>query len=387
MKNLHILLSGLLLLPCLAQAQERPQIKNGDFESWTFDGENLPDYFNSFQTADGSWAGSGYSASNRQVKRSTDTRPGSSGKYSCLIWSRKIQFLWIKVIAQGNMTTGRLHAGATSADDPDNYNYSDRDGSNTNNGFTNPCAMPFTGRPDSLVAWVKFSPNGTDSSHPYAKLAAIIHDDCDYRDIYNKTYDQSKLVATAANNTIAKTNGWKRISIPFVYTGNSAQPRYILLSVATNAYPGGGNENDQLLIDDIQLIYNPTSYDLSIPSQGWASMYVDFPVKVPSGYTAYYVTGLVAGYARMTAIEAGSTIPAKTAVIVKGKAGSTASFERSPSRPVTISGNILKGTVSNESCGNRKVLVLSSGSEPGRALFAPLKGTTLAANKAYIEVQ
>ena len=135
-----------------------------------------------------------------------------------------------------------------------------------------------------------------------------------------------------------------------------------------------------LLIDDIQLIYNPTSYDLSIPSQGWASMYVDFPVKVPSGYTAYYVTGLVAGYARMTAIEAGSTIPAKTAVIVKGKAGSTASFERSPSRPVTISGNILKGTVSNESCGNRKVLVLSSGSEPGRALFAPLKGTTLAAN-------
>ena len=59
MKNLHILLSGLLLLPCLAQAQERPQIKNGDFESWTFDGENLPDYFNSFQTADGSWAGSG----------------------------------------------------------------------------------------------------------------------------------------------------------------------------------------------------------------------------------------------------------------------------------------------------------------------------------------
>ncbi len=387
MKNIHILLSGLLLLPCLVRAQERPQITNGDFESWTFDGENLPDYFNSFQTADGGYASYGYSSSNRQVKRSTDTRPGSSGRYSCLIWSRQISFLWIKVIAQGNMTTGRIHAGGSSATDADNYNYSDRDGSNTKNGFTNPCAMPFTGRPDSLVAWVKFVPNGTDSSHPYAKVAAIIHDDCDYRDIYNQTFDQSKLVATAANNTIAKTNGWKRISVPFVYTGNSAQPKYILLSAATNAYPGGGHENDQLFIDDIQLIYQPTSFDLSIPSQGWASMYVDFPVKVPSGCTAYYVTELVAGYAKMTAIEAGSTIPAKTAVIVKGTAGTTASFVRSPSRPVTVSGNILKGTVSDESCGSRKVLVLSSGSEPGRALFAPLKGTTLAANKAYIEVQ
>ena len=387
MKKTYTLLAALLLLPGLATAQEKPQITNGDFETWTFDGENLPNHFNSFQTADGTYAGSGYSSGNRQVKRSTDTRPGSSGKYSCQIWARKIQFLWIKVIAQGNLTTGRLHAGATSADDPDNYNYSDRDGSNTNNGVTNPCSMPFTGRPDSLVAWVKFIPNGTDSSHPYAKISAIIHDDCDYRDIYNKTYDASKLVATAANNTISKTNGWKRLSIPFVYTGNSAQPKYILLSAATNAYPGGGNEDDKLFIDDIELIYNPTGYDLSIPSQGWASMYVDFPVKVPAGYTAYYVTELVAGYAKMAAVKAGETLPAKTAVIVKGRADSTASFERSSAQPVNVTGNILKGTLTDESCGGRNVLVLSTGSTSKRAKFAPLKGTTLAANKAYIEVQ
>ena len=161
MKKIHILLLA-AALPCSLLAQDRPQITNGDFETWTFDGVNLPNYFNSFQTADGTFSGTAYSSSNRQVQRSTDVRPGSSGKYSCDIWSRKV---W-GVNAQGNLTTGRVHASAMIATGKNNYNYSDRDGSNTNNGVKNPCAMPFTGKPDSLVAWVKFVPGGTDSSHP-----------------------------------------------------------------------------------------------------------------------------------------------------------------------------------------------------------------------------
>lgn len=381
MKKSYILLLA-ALLPCTALAQNRQQINNGDFETWTFDGENMPNYFNSFQTSDGTWSGTGYSSSNRQVKRSTDTRPGSQGKYSCDIWARKIKVLFISAIAQGNLTTGRVHAGSTSATGSDNYNYSDRDGSNTSNGFKNPCAMPFTGRPDSLVAWVKFVPNGTDSSHPYAKLAAIIHDDCDYRDVYNQTYDQTKLVATAANNTIAKTNGWKRLSIPFKYTNNSAQPKYILLSAATNAYPGGGNENDHLYIDDIELIYNST-FQLSIPDQGWASMYLDFNAKVPSGAQVYYVTELVAGYAKLVEIPVGSVIPANTGVIVKSSSR-TVTFNSSSSTPVTVTGNLLRGSTKASTCSSGQYYVLSPASTKDRAAFGLYQGTSLAANKAYL---
>ena len=382
MRKTFALLAAAVLLSGAAKAQNRPQITNGDFETWTFDGANLPNYFNSFQTADGTWHGTAYSSSNRQVKRSTDKRPGSSGSYSCSIWSRKV---W-GVNAQGNLTTGRVHAGGTSATSNKNYNYSDREGSNTLNGFRNPCAMPFTGKPDSLVVWVKFAPNGTDSSHPYAKVTATIHDDFDYVDGYQNTSPQSHVVATAVDMTIAKTNGkWKRLSIPFKYTNNGAQPRYILLSAATNAYPGGGNENDYLYLDDITLVYKQT-YQLNIPSQGWASLCLDFNAKVPSGAKVYTVTELVAGYAKLQEISAGSIIPANTGVLVRSDASSV-TFESSIMDPMSISGNLLKGRTTAGSCQAGQYYVLSPASTKERAVFGLYQGTSLAANKAYIEVR
>lgn len=375
-KTLTILLAA--LLPGLALAQT--QITNGDFETWTFDGEHLPNYFNSFQTSDGSLSSMAYSSSNRQVKRSNDTRPGSKGSYSCSIWSRKT---W-GVVAQGNLTTGRVHAASMTATGENNYNYSDIDGSNTKNGFTNPCAMPFTGKPDSLVVWVKFVPGGTDSKHPYAKVTATLHDDFEYIDGYAKTSDGKYVVATAINMNIERKSGWQRLSIPFQYTNNGAQPKYILLSAATNSYPGGGNENDYLYIDDIEMIYNK-SYQLSVPSQGWASMFLDFNAKVPSNAKVYYVTELVAGYAKLAEIPAGSVIPANTGVIVRSDASSV-TFNSSSSDPVTVTGNLLSGTVTGRSKpSNKTYYVLSSDSTKDRAVFGEYTGKGLGAHKAYIE--
>ena len=382
MRKTLALLAAAVLLSGAAQAQNRPQITNGDFETWTFDGANLPNYFNSFQTADGLFSGLAYDKNNRQVKRSTDKRPGSPGSYSCSIWSRKVS----GVVAQGNLTTGRVHAAAMSATGKNNYNYSDRDGSNTSNGVKNPCAMPFTGRPDSLVVWVKFTPNGTDSSHPYAKVTATIHSDFDYIDGYAQTSDSKYVVATAINMTIAKTNGnWKRLSIPFNYKNNGAQPRYILLSAATNAYPGGGHENDYLYLDDITLVYKQT-YQLSIPSQGWATLCLDFNAKVPAGAKVYTVTELVAGYAKLQEIPAGSIIPANTGLLVRSDASSV-TFESSIMDPMSVSGNILKGRTTAGGCQAGQYYVLSPASTKDRAVFSLYQGTSLAANKAYIEVR
>ena len=382
MRKTFAIFAAAVLLSGAAQAQNHPQITNGDFETWTFDGANLPNYFNSFQTADGLFSGLAYDKNNRQVKRSTDKRPGSMGSYSCSIWSRKVS----GVVAQGNLTTGRVHAAAMSATGKNNYNYSDRDGSNTGNGFTNPCAMPFTGKPDSLVVWVKFAPSGTDSSHPYAKVTATIHSDFDYIDGYAQTSDSKYVVATAINMTIAKTNGqWKRLSIPFKYTNNGAQPKYILLSAATNAYPGGGNENDYLYLDDITLVYKQ-SYRLDIPSQGWATLCLDFNAKVPAGAKVYTVTGLVAGYAKLQEIPAGSIIPANTGLLVRSDASSV-TFESSIMEPTSSSGNLLKGRNTAGSCQAGQYYVLSPASTKERAVFGLYQGTSLAANKAYIEVR
>ena len=382
MRKTFAIFAAAVLLSGAAQAQNHPQITNGDFETWTFDGANLPNYFNSFQTADGLFSGLAYDKNNRQVKRSTDKRPGSMGSYSCSIWSRKVS----GVVAQGNLTTGRVHAAAMSATGKNNYNYSDRDGSNTNNGVKNPCAMPFTGRPDSLVVWVKFTPNGTDSSHPYAKVTATIHSDFDYIDGYAQTSDSKYVVATAINMTIAKTNGnWKRLSIPFNYKNNGAQPRYILLSAATNAYPGGGHENDYLYLDDITLVYKQT-YQLSIPSQGWATLCLDFNAKAPAGAKVYTVTELVAGYAKLQEIPAGSIIPANTGVLVRSDASSV-TFESSVMDPMSVSGNILKGRTTAGSCQAGQYYVLSPATTKERAVFGLYRGTSLSANKAYIEAR
>ena len=390
MRKTIALLTAAVLLCGTAQAQT--QISNGDFETWTFDGVNLPNYFNSFQTADGSYASYGYDASNRQVQRSTDTRPGSSGQYSCHIWSRlvevKILFFSIKANAQGNLTTGRVHAGSTSADGDNNYNYSDRDGSNTLNGFTNPCAMPFTGKPDSLVAWVKFAPDGTDTANPYAKVTATIHSDFDDVDgaTASATSDSKYVVAKAINQKITKTNGqWKRLSIPFEYTNNGAQPKYILLTATTNALAGKGGTNDHMYLDDITLVYNQ-SYQLSIPSQGWASLYLGFPAKVPANAKVYYVTELVAGYAKLQEIPAGGVIPANTGVIVRSDASSV-TFESSAMDPSTVTGNILKGRTTATGVHGNKYYVLSPASTKDRAVFGLYQGTALGANKAYIEMQ
>lgn len=238
-----------------ASAQDdKPQIPNGDFETWTYDGVNLPNNWNSFQTCSG--MSMAYSSNNRQVRQSTNIRPGSKGQYSCVIWARSV----VGVVAQGNMTTGRINAGNMSAAHKDNYNFSDRATINTNNGVQNPCAMKFTGYPDSIKLWVRFVPAGVVEGYETAKFSAIIHDDYDYiaygLDSNDTEENKSHVVAKAVVQIESKDNKWQCITLPFNYTKNKIAAKYIQLNASTNAYPGKGTKNDSLYIDDIELVYN-----------------------------------------------------------------------------------------------------------------------------------
>lgn len=360
------------------ERKTEPQIKNGNFETWNFDGDHLPNHWNSFQTADGKWSGTAYKKSNRQVARcKEDKRPGTSGSSSCRIWARSV----LGIVAQGNITTGRVHAGSTSATNKDNYNYSDRDGSNTNNGTTNPCAMQFTGMPDSIVVWAKFKPAGTVSSYPNAKFSAIIHDDHDYISYGLSSNDNATnkgYVVASAEHMIAKNNSqWQRISIPFQYTSNK-NARYIQINASTNSYPGKGTSGDELYLDDIEVIYNSTT--LTIGSSGWAPMCLDYNALVPAGATAYYASGISGGYVTLVEIPAGSVIPRGTGVIVKG-AGRYV-FEGSTKAPVSVYGNIFAGTLS-EIQAPGGCYVLSSASTSGMAVFGRYSGSRIAAGTVY----
>ena len=52
---------------------------------------------------------------------------------------------------------------------------------------------------------------------------------------------------------------WKRISLPFKhYPELCNEPRYILTSFTTNKYPGEGDAGDEMFVDDLHLIYNPS---------------------------------------------------------------------------------------------------------------------------------
>ena len=96
------------------------QIGNGDFEDWrgVTNDNHAPNNWNSFETNEGDENLA--SLARAQQVAMAEGRPGSNGFYCADIYSRNVMF---GIIAQGNLTTGRINAGSTSADDKLNYNY------------------------------------------------------------------------------------------------------------------------------------------------------------------------------------------------------------------------------------------------------------------------
>jgi hypothetical protein len=237
MKKIALLFTSFSI--SFAQAQ---QIGNSDMELWDNVGQATeePTNWNSFKTAQGAWT----SFASQQLQRSTSIRPGASGQYCARIWSKST----LNIVANGNLTLGRINMGSTTANDPNNYNISITADANFSEVLTS--------SPDSLVFWAKYTAANANDS---ARVHAILHDNYDLRDPIDAN-SVAHVVATAERN-YGKTNGsWTRISVPFEYVVGSpaSTTSYILLTFTTNKTPGGGSNNDEVLIDDIQLIYNNT---------------------------------------------------------------------------------------------------------------------------------
>ena len=229
-------------------AQYGPQFENRDFEQWTSRDEQSvsePVHWHSGGTATGSFS----SFVSSQIEQSTHPRPGSSGTKSVKLYPTSI----LGITANGNLTNGRMNAGSMSAAGAENYNYTQRSQSAFN--------TPINQLPDSLTVWVCFRSSSTSSR---AQVKAVVHGDADYKLIANGTESPSdKHVATAALSfyRTAPNGGsynWRRLSIPFQNTGPCTDVRYILMTATTNETPGSGSTSDDMFVDDILLVYNPT---------------------------------------------------------------------------------------------------------------------------------
>lgn len=215
------------------------QIGNSDMELWeAVSGSQEPVNWNSFLTAQGGF--SGFAAN--QIEASSIVRPGSTGTKSARIWSRNAGF---GVTANGNLTLGKINMGSATPANSANYNFSMTSDPNFSEALTD--------TPDSLVFWARFTPIDTVMS--MARVKATLHDNYDYRDPEDAT-SSTHVVAIAELNYSKTSGAWKRFSVPFDYTGPATGNTHILITFTTNMTPGGGDPNDEVLIDDIQLIYN-----------------------------------------------------------------------------------------------------------------------------------
>lgn len=235
-------LLSILLIGTSFAASSQTQIENSNFETWeTVASGEEPTNWNSFLTAGGSFSG----FASDQCQSSTDVRPGSTGTKSLHIFSKVV----FSVVANGNCTLGKINMGSATPANAANYNSSIITDANFSEVMTD--------TPDSVVFWAKFTPasgNTTDS----ARIATIIHDNYAFRDPSDAT-SLTHIVATAIKN-FPKTDGnWVRMSVPFTYSGPATTEAFILLTFTTNKIPGAGSDNDDLLIDDLELIYNSGS--------------------------------------------------------------------------------------------------------------------------------
>ena len=267
----------LLILPMTLNAQVY-QLPNPGFEFWDNNyasNNDEPSNWNGFPSSNCTVSFGCSTAQQTRHERSTDVRPGSTGSYSCKIYATVVNLFVTSVTANGNITTGQINIGSTTAGDASsNYNFTKRSTSGLN--------QPFNAKPDSISFWTKFS---CSSSSQYARMSCIIHDDYDMHDPYTTTEQENHIVGEAVKEYL-QTNGWVEFRVPFDYNHTATTPAYILLTFTTNKIAGEGSASDYVWIDDITMIYHAELSDLTsggVTVPGFASNVLEYDIELENG--------------------------------------------------------------------------------------------------------
>lgn len=239
MKHNYILIV-LLLLASVNQVNCQSTIPNGDFENWQNVGSATeePTSWNGYKT------GTGILNGGPQTCFRESTLP-HSGVY-CLKLENGSFF---GTTVNATATTGQIHTPSTNL--LDRY-------ISTVTGLSD-FNSPFTGRPDSLVGWFRFTQGGTD----IGQVSAYLHDNYDYEEP-DQGASASHLIASAVYNVPnGNTSNWTRFSVPFSYVAGSmgdTTPTHILLIATASTSLVNSNSNTIFWVDDLEVIYcTPTT--------------------------------------------------------------------------------------------------------------------------------
>ena len=385
----------LALLPLGMQAQsvdfskyEGSQIANSDFEDWSGpDFGNVPVGWHSFESVElgsPSWMFSSAQSDKHTSCFDEDLHEGTLGKYCLKLVPRNVLNL---ALANGTITTGRMHAGSTTASSTSNHAQMDMSVTETSNGT--PYYAELSEKPDYIAAWLKFISN--DSENPYATISAIITDGTYYQDPENKEY--TNVYAKAKNAGIVSNGGkWQRIVVPFTIQNGGITPKGILVTISTNATPGKGNENDVLYVDDLELIY---TQKVEIPDCGYYAFtniaQKNHAVVMPEGLVGYALGLTANGKPIVTkTYKAGDVIPYETSLLLEGKADDyyfkTTLYETGESPELNDDGKLVDGTELNNSIEGYQYYHLVSDVDGNPEFIVAEKGLKVMPGKALLRV-
>lgn len=259
------------------------QFENPGFEQWDGGNNDEPTGWNSYPSANCTmWVGCG-TAKEKRHERSNDTRPGSTGQYSCLIYAKSV----LGVVANGALTSGQMQLVSLNTSSASNGNRTIQN----NNDFNH----RLNAKPDSIVFWAKVV-NSSNASQACCHL--YIHDNFDLQDPLGGNTDpnyKSHIIGMVPSYNFANNGStWQRHSAPIRYDGDSCRctndPEYILITFSTNYLAMQGANNDKLYIDDIELIYNANLSSITVNGTNIPNFNqntTDYYVDVPCGSTNY----------------------------------------------------------------------------------------------------
>lgn len=363
-------LSVMLLIFSTLQLSAQTAVPNGAFENWQNVGSNTeePTDWNSNKSSGGTPA----------LGPQTCFRESSNphgGSYCVRVKTGR----YFGTNVNGNCTTGRIVAPTFNAND--GYIESD-----LGNGSFN---YDFTGRPDSLVGWYRY----TSVSGDRGKVTVILHTGyCTSPE--NGSYqgnNTANVVGKAEFLTPASNVGtWTRFSVPFNYVSGST-PEYFLGVMTSSESPGSAQENSTMWIDDLVAVYNPTLATGTINAgPHYVSASAGAAISVPFTATGNYNGGNTftaqlsnASGSFASPVNIGSTtgttsgtisatIPAGTASgtgyrvrVVSSNPAITAANNGSNIEVINVNASIAPGATQNiaaNTAGNQLTLTASAGS-------------------------
>lgn len=193
------------------------------------------------------------------------------------------------------------------------------------------------------------------------------------------------------NTTLSKTGAeyikvdWGAANFGFKQKGtNNYLVQFAGGNIGSWYEPGKGSDHAWYIMPAEEI-------DVNITEAGYTTVNYPFAVELPEGedITAYFVTVIDndPNNLMLRKVYSGH-IPANTPVILKGTTNTYALSIVTEDKPTNISGNILKGTLLQETMGNGDIFVLSKPEtkDVGFYLLNDADGAnrTIPANKAYL---